>query len=98
MSEPAFRSASDEEWDDLMRQLRDRPKASPRPFFYSRVNARLTTGAVRGRVWPEWVLRPIYAALLGAMVLTLSGDGSALHATASTTRGNAADSSRPMHR
>lgn len=99
MSEPTFRAAPDEEWDALMHQLHNRPKASPRPFFYSRVNARLAAAnEPRGRFWSERVLRPIYAVLLGAMVLTLSGDGRALHPAAGSTHGNAADSRQPQPR
>ena len=99
MSEPAFRAAPDEEWDALLRQLHNRAKAAPRPFFYSRVTARLTAATEpRSRFWAERVLRPIYAVLLGAMVLTLSGDGRALHPAAGNTHGNAADSRQPQPR
>lgn len=99
MSEPAFRSAPDEEWDALMRQLHDRPKGAPRPFFYSRVTARLTAvSEPKSPFWPEWILRPMHAALLAALVLSLSGDGRALHATAGASRGNAADNRPPLPR
>ena len=77
MSDSAARPDADQEWEELMRQLRTRPLVPPRPFFYSRVQARLTTAANRP-VLPGWVRRPAYAMLLGALVLALSGDGAAL--------------------
>ena len=99
MSEPAYRAAPDEEWDDLMRQLHARPKAAPRPFFYGRVNARLAAAlAPKGRFWSGRVLRPVYAALLGAMVLALSGDGRALHPPAGVLPGQAANGPPPRPR
>lgn len=89
MSDSVFRPAPDEEWEDLMRQLHDQPLGSPRPFFYSRLNARLAAlDAAKDRVLPGWMLRPAYAALLGAMVLTLSGDGRALRPAPGHAQGN----------
>ena len=77
MSDSAARPDADQEWNDLMRQLRTQPLAQPRPFFYGRVQARLAT--VAHRPWlPGWVRRPAYAMLLGALVLALSGDDAAL--------------------
>ena len=62
-----------------MRQLHARPQARPRPFFYSRVHARLATDAsAQSQPLMAWLRRPAYAALLGALVMALSGDGSAL--------------------
>lgn len=93
MSDSAFRPAPDEEWEVLMRQLHDQPKGSPQPFFYGRLNARLAAlDAAEGRVLPGWMLRPAYAALLGAMVLTLSGDGRALR----PAPGHGHDSVQPL--
>lgn len=70
-------SASDKEWDELLRQLRTQPPAQPRPYFYQRVQARLAPEAKQS--WfPGWVRRPAYALLLGALVLALSGDDTAL--------------------
>ena len=74
MSDSAFDPTPDKEWEALMGQLRAQPPARPRPFFYARVNARLAATARAGAV-PTWLLRPAYAVLLGAVVLTLSGDG-----------------------
>lgn len=67
----------DEEWDDLVRQLRSQPKAQLRPFFYNRVRARLAADAAeKSACLLEWLRRPAYAVLLGALVLSLSGDNS----------------------
>ena len=79
MSDSAVRPISDAEWQDLMRQLRDQPKAQPRPFFYSRVRSRLAGPApAENPVLPGWLRRPAYAVLLGALVLALNGDDAAL--------------------
>jgi hypothetical protein len=79
MSDSDFRPGSDAEWDALLHQLRQQPKAQPRPFFYARVHARLAARSAQASVWlPAWVRRPAYAALLGALVLAVSGDGAAL--------------------
>ena len=81
MSDSAARPDADPDWEDLLRQLRTRPGAQPRPFFYSRVQARLAS-ASRQPWLPGWVCRPAYALLLGALVLALSGDDAALAAGA----------------
>lgn len=79
MLDSAFDPTPDEEWEALMSRLRAQPLARPRPFFYARVNARLTaTAQARTMPLPAWLLRPAYAVLLGAVVLTLSGDGRVL--------------------
>ena len=83
MSDSAVRPAPDEEWDDLMRQLRDQPNARPRPFFYTRVHARLAASAAsKSPLLPGWLRRPADAVLLGALVMTLSGDGTTLRPAA----------------
>ena len=77
MSDSAPRPDADQEWAGLMHQLRTQPPAQPRPFFYGRVQARLIARA--RRPWlPDWVRRPAYALLLGALVLALNGDNAAL--------------------
>ena len=81
MSDSAAPPDADLEWEKLMRQLRAQPPAPPRPFFYSRVQARLAAKASQ-RWLPGWVRRPAYAVLLGALVLALSGDDVALAAGA----------------
>ena len=83
MSDSAPRPVPDEEWDDLVRQLRPQPQSRPRPFFYARVQARLAAdAAAKSQALPGWLRRPVYAALLGALVLSLSGDGVALRPAA----------------
>lgn len=83
MSDSTARASSDKEWNDLMHRLRQQSKARPQPFFYARVRARLLTPA-RPAYWllPAWLRLPAYAAMLGALVLAVSGDGAA------TARGN----------
>jgi hypothetical protein len=79
MSDSDFRPGSDAEWADLLRQLRQPPAAQPQPFFYARVQARLAARQAPATAWlPAWARRPAYAALLGALVLAMSGDGPAL--------------------
>ena len=77
MSDSANRTAADEEWNNLLRQWRNQPNAQPRPFFYSRVRARLVAEAAAERqplhTWLRW---PSYAVMLGILLL-LSGDGAA---------------------
>jgi hypothetical protein len=87
MSESTIRPGSDEEWQELLRQLRHQPQAQPQPFFYARVQARLSTrqAAPRAGLLPGWVRRPAYAALLGALILIVSGDGPALRAAPSAS-------------
>ena len=81
MSDSPFRPGSDAEWEALLAQLRQQPPAQPRPFFYARVQAHLQAQrAAQPAGLPGWLRRPAYAALLGALVLAVSGDGAALRA------------------
>lgn len=81
MSDFDARPAADQEWEQLLHQLRNQPPAQPRPYFYGRVQARLAAEA-RQPWLPGWVRRPAYALLLGALVLALSGDDAALASVA----------------
>ncbi|TYZ05931.1 hypothetical protein FY528_20130 [Hymenobacter lutimineralis] len=77
MSDSAPRPHADEEWENLLRQWREQSAPQPRPYFYSRVRARLiskTTAYQPRRTWVRW---PAYAVMLG-IVLLLSGDGATL--------------------
>lgn len=86
MSDSDFRPGSDAEWADLLRQLGRQANAQPHPFFYARVHARLVAARAPAITWPPaWVRRPAYAALLGALVLAVSGDGPALRPAAPAT-------------
>ncbi|GAA3987583.1 hypothetical protein [Hymenobacter antarcticus] len=97
MSDSPIRSTPDEEWDDLMRQLRDQPKARPRPFFYTRVQARLAaSAAAKSQLLPGWLRRPAYAVLLGALVMALSGDGAALRPAAEANHCETCPSGQPL--
>jgi hypothetical protein len=79
MSESTIRPGSDEEWQELLRQLRHQPQAQPQPFFYARVQTRLSARQAAPRAGlPGWVRRPAYAALLAALIVIVSGDGPAL--------------------
>lgn len=81
MSDTPLPPRPDEEWDDLLRRLRQQSAASPQPFFYARVHARLLASAGRASspfYWlPHWLRRSAYATLVGALVLAVSGDGAA---------------------
>lgn len=85
MPNPAVRPAADEEWEDLLHQLRLQ-KAQPRPFFYTRVQARLTAARPASSWLAGWVRRPAYVALLGALVLAVSGDGAVLHSASAASQ------------
>ncbi|AWM34851.1 hypothetical protein [Hymenobacter nivis] len=96
MPDPTVRPTPDEEWEDLMHQLRQRPQALPRPFFYPRVRARLAAGPAAERpALPGWLRRPAYAVLCGAVVLVLSGDGAAERPAAGAPRGASGLSGSP---
>lgn len=90
-----MRPGSDEQWEDLLRQLRTRPPVRPRPFFYARVHVRLAGTRPAETVLPGWLRRPAYAVLLGALVLTLSGDGIVLRPAPHATSGSASHGGQP---
>ena len=97
MSDSPVRFTPDEEWDDLMRQLRDQPQARPRPFFYPRVQARLAASAsAETHLLPGWLRRPAYAVLLGALVMTLSGDAAALRPAGDVNRCETCPGGQPL--
>ncbi|NML66694.1 hypothetical protein HHL22_15915 [Hymenobacter sp. RP-2-7] len=96
MSDSDFHATSDEEWAGLMQQLRRQPRAQPQPFFYARVRARLATQQAAAIAWlPAWVRRPAYAALLGALVLAVSGDNAALRPAASASQSDGYQAGQP---
>lgn len=74
MPDSATRPTADEEWENLLHQWRTQPDAQPRPFFYSRVRARLVREEAKGpQPLPLWLRWPSYAVMLG-IILMLSGD------------------------
>ena len=99
MPNPTIRPGSDEEWEALLRQLRAQPAAPQRPFFYARVQHRLATRPPsRLAQLLGWVRRPAYVALLSALVLAMSSDGTTLHPMAATSQynGYSAGQSAPL--
>ena len=81
MFDPTQHRGSEPDWQALLHQLRSQPPVQPQPFFYARVQARLNAQRAMPLAWlPSWLRRPAYAALLGALVLAVSGDGAALRA------------------
>jgi hypothetical protein len=90
MSKPTLRPGSEEEWAALLHQLRQQPPAQPRPFFYARVQARLTAEPSSRTGWLGWVRRPAYLALLGLLGLAMSGDGVVLPPAAAHSAGQQA--------
>lgn len=88
MTDPTARYGTDDEWDELLRPWRTQPAAGPRPFFYGRVRARLERAtAARQQARTAWLRRTAYAALLGALLLGLSGDSAAAAASPAAGRG-----------
>lgn len=78
MSDSTNRPEAEEEWENLLRQWRTPPDAQPRPYFYSRVRARLSPENAAPRLpVPTWLRWPAYAVMLG-MLLLLSGDEAVL--------------------
>ena len=94
MPNPTVRPASDEEWEDLLHQLRVQ-QAQPKPFFYTRVQARLLAARPASSWLPSWVRRPVYVALLGALVLAVSSDGADLHPVAAVGQYNGYQPGQP---
>jgi hypothetical protein len=79
MSNSSLRPGSEEEWEKLLHQLYIQPKAQPRPFFYARLRTRLSANAHQESAGLlSWLRRPAYLVLLGALILAVSGDGTAL--------------------
>ena len=86
MSDSAPRPNADEDWEELLRQWRNQPESQPRPYFYSRVRARLDRETAVARLpVPAWLRWPAYAMMLGALLL-LSGDDATLHSVSSANQ------------
>ena len=69
----------DEAWTARLRSLREPEPPEPRPFFYTRLAARLAAGPPQSLVLPWW-RRPAYAATLGVLVLTLNAGAAVYYA------------------
>jgi len=63
----------DEAWTTLLRSL---PQGSlePRPFFFTRLQARLAAQQPQPPALPTWLRRSVYAFSLAALVLVLNAD------------------------
>ncbi|SDX89179.1 hypothetical protein [Hymenobacter psychrophilus] len=86
MPDSAARPDADEEWTELLRQLQAQPEARPRPYFYSRVRARLVNASAVARPSAQaWLRWPAYAVMLGLLLL-LSGDDAALGSVSSANQ------------
>jgi hypothetical protein len=95
MSDSATRPAADEELEKLLNQWRKQHNAQPRPFFYSRVRARLVgEAAAKRQLLPTWLRWPSYALMLG-IILLLSGDEAVLRSAESTSQHQLYPSSQP---
>ncbi|WP_303312633.1 hypothetical protein [Hymenobacter sp. BT730] len=78
MSLPPSFSEDDAAWTALLRTLPSPSHAEPRPYFFTRLQARLDAQQPQPAALPTWLRRPVYALLLGALVLALNAD-TALH-------------------
>ncbi|GAA4398965.1 hypothetical protein GCM10023187_10170 [Nibrella viscosa] len=58
-----------EKWESLFEQLKAIEPARPRPFFYTRLHARLQAWQEPSAVLPWWLRKPGYA--LGALGLLI---------------------------
>ena len=81
--------AAEQAWQELLDQLQA-PPVPPRPFFYTRLQARLAETAPAPAP-ARWLRRPAFAALLGGLMLVLHADS----ATSGTADGGPAAGSRP---
>ncbi|MCC3158845.1 hypothetical protein LJ737_16500 [Hymenobacter sp. 15J16-1T3B] len=96
MPDPAPRPSADEQWEQLVHRWRPPAAAQPRPYFYQRVRARLDDASAARPVWPAWLRRPAYAALLGLLGVALSGDCAALPSAAADAGPQPEASGRPL--
>jgi hypothetical protein len=75
--------SADQAWQKLLEQLREQPVAPAKPFFYTRLQARLAEvrPTQKPTVWPAWLPRPAYATIIGLMTVLLHADsvGSRVH-------------------
>ncbi|MCB2376153.1 hypothetical protein LGH70_01055 [Hymenobacter sp. BT635] len=63
----------DQAWTSLLRSLPQAPP-EPRPFFFTRLQARLAAQQPQPPALPTWLRRSVYAFSLAAMVLALNAD------------------------
>ena len=66
----------DEAWTALLRSLPPAPP-EPRPFFFTRLQARLARQQPQPPVIPRWLRRAVYAFSAAALVLVMNADTAA---------------------
>lgn len=64
----------DEAWTALLRSWSEGPPPEPRPFFFTRLQARLAAQQPQPPALPAWLRRTVYAFSVGALVLALNAD------------------------
>lgn len=72
MNEPSNVPNESDRWETDFRRWGKRPQPEPRPFFYTRLQARLNQ-SVEAATWlPWWLRRPVYAYAALALLLLLN--------------------------
>lgn len=64
----------DEAWTALLRSWSPGPLPEPRPFFFTRLQARLAAQQPQPPALPTWLRRSVYAFSAVALVLVLNAD------------------------
>ncbi|MGV3558020.1 hypothetical protein [Larkinella arboricola] len=67
------RNSEDQQWEDRFRKLKKLDRAQPRPYFYTRLEARLKARIEQSEaaaVLPWWLQKPAYA--LGTLGLLIA--------------------------
>ena len=80
--------SADQAWNELLRELREQPVA-PRPFFYTRLQARLAdTPPLVAAPETGWLRRPAFAVVMALLMVVLHADSvSSSSYTAQAVRG-----------
>jgi hypothetical protein len=73
MSDPLNLPEDDEAWTSLLRSWPQGPP-EPRPFFFTRLQARLAARQPQPPALPAWLRRSVYAFSAVALVLALNAD------------------------
>ena len=72
MNEPTNNPNQPDQWETDFRQWGQRSQPGPRPFFYTRLRARLDQ-SVESAVWlPFWLRQPAYAYAAFALLVLLN--------------------------
>ncbi|RSK41274.1 hypothetical protein [Hymenobacter perfusus] len=73
MSDPSNLPEDDEAWTMLLRSWSEEAP-EPRPFFFTRLQARLAAQQPQPPALPTWLRRSVYAFSVVALVLALNAD------------------------